>query len=93
MQIITRLYPSPASVINSFDIDCCCVGYDGSSVIANSRSLEALALRINTVDLTIRSNTTENRLLKYAERGFAINVPNLDRRKVDKVRSRCTAMS
>ena len=93
MQIITRLYPSPASVINSFDIDCCCVGYDGSSVMANSRSLEALALRINTVDLTIRSNTTENRLLKYAERGFAINVPNLDRRKVDKVRSRCTATS
>ena len=84
IQIITRLYSSRESVINSFDVDCCCVGYDGSNVMINDRAIEALKTRINVVDLDIRSDTTENRLLKYAERGFAINVTEFDRKRLDR---------
>ncbi len=31
LQIILRLYRSPAEVLLGFDIDSCCVGYDGKS--------------------------------------------------------------
>ena len=32
VQIILRLYSSPAEVLMGFDIDSCCVAYDGTSV-------------------------------------------------------------
>jgi hypothetical protein len=41
-QIILRVYHSPAEVLCGFDIDCCCVGFDGGSVWALPRALDAL---------------------------------------------------
>ncbi|KAJ3268023.1 Protein mono-ADP-ribosyltransferase parp4, partial [Terramyces sp. JEL0728] len=32
IQVIFRLYKSPSEVLMGFDIDCCCVGYDGKEV-------------------------------------------------------------
>jgi hypothetical protein len=32
VQIILRLYTSPAEVLLCFDVDCCCIGYDGRNV-------------------------------------------------------------
>jgi len=29
IQIILRLYKSPAEILMGFDVDCCAVGYDG----------------------------------------------------------------
>jgi hypothetical protein len=50
----------------------------------NDRASKALKTRINVVDLEIRSDSTENRLLKYAERGFAISAPTLNRKLLDR---------
>ena len=33
IQIITRVYGNKHDILNSFDIDCCCIGWDGSDVL------------------------------------------------------------
>ena len=37
VQIVLRLYDSPTEVLLGFDVDCCCVGYDGQHVYALPR--------------------------------------------------------
>ena len=71
-QVILRLYESKADVLNGFDIDCCCVGYDGTQALITPRCITALRTRINTVNLEIRGESYECRLLKYVERGFRL---------------------
>ena len=34
IQIITRVYANKHDILNSFDIDCCCIGWDGNDVLA-----------------------------------------------------------
>lgn len=82
-QIILRLYKSPAEILMGFDVDCCCVGYDGKDVYALPRAKRALTKRYNLVDMSRRSLTYETRLYKYAKRGFAVAVPGLIRYLVD----------
>ena len=84
IQFITRLYSTAAEVLNGFDIDACCLGYDGVDVTITERAVEALRTRINTVNLAIRGECYEMRLLKYAERGFAICAPGLERNDIDR---------
>jgi hypothetical protein len=72
VQIVTRKYSSAADVLSSFDIDCCCVAYDGTRAWASPRAVRALCTGVNLIDLKFRSATFENRLLKYARRGFAV---------------------
>ncbi|KAL6076304.1 Ankyrin [Balamuthia mandrillaris] len=84
IQIILRLYKSPAEVLLGFDIDCCTFGFDGKNVWAMERGYRALTKRYNLVNPTRRSSTYESRLLKYAKRGFIVAVPNLDKARVDK---------
>ena len=84
VQIVARLYDSVEQILNGFDIDCCCVGWNGAVLQATPRAVQALRTKINTVDLQIRGECYEARLLKYVERGYAIGVPWLDRTKVDR---------
>lgn len=64
VQIITRLYSSAADILNSFDIDCCCVGFDGADVLMTPRAQQAIVHKANTVNLSIRGNAYEYRLCK-----------------------------
>jgi len=66
-----------------FDIDCCCVGYNGETVFALPRARRALTKQFNLVDLSRRSLTYEIRLHKYSTRGFAVKIPGLDLTKVN----------
>lgn len=84
IQFITRLYSSAAEILNGFDIDCCCLGFDGREATITERAVEALRTRVNTVNLDIRGECYEMRLLKYATRGFAIAAPHLDRGNLDR---------
>ena len=77
IQIICRLYASVSDILNGFDIDCCCVGYDGQDVLLTPRAALAIRTKVNVVNLQIRGEAYENRLLKYAERAFAIGIPQL----------------
>ncbi|KAI9024784.1 hypothetical protein DFJ74DRAFT_56354 [Hyaloraphidium curvatum] len=84
IQVILREYKSKEEALNEFDLDCVCVGYDGREVLATPRALKAISTRVNVVDLSIRGTAYESRLLKYAERGFAVAIPGLDLSMVDK---------
>jgi len=64
IQIINRLYASTDDILNGFDIDCCCIGFDGRNVLSVARGIEAISSKINTINLAIRGNAYENRLLK-----------------------------
>ncbi|KAJ3108241.1 hypothetical protein HDU97_001775 [Phlyctochytrium planicorne] len=83
IQIVLRLYKSPAEVLAGFDVDVCTVGFDGKDVWSTRRGHFALITQCNVIDITRRSPSYEVRLAKYADRGFEIRVPGLDRSRLD----------
>ncbi|KAH3732670.1 ankyrin repeat protein [Pelomyxa schiedti] len=84
VQIILKQYKSPAEVLLGFDIDSCCVGYDGTAVWGmDERFTIAINKGYNLINSSRRSLTYETRLFKYAKRGFVVAVPNLDKARVD----------
>ena len=86
IQIVLRLYQSPAEVLLGFDVDCCCVGFDGYTVRALPRALRALRLGYvvcNPLHSWPNQPTYELRLAKYASRGFAVAVPGLNLAEID----------
>jgi len=86
VQIVLRLYDSPAEVLVGFDVDCCCCAYDGSNVWASPRCVSALKSGVNVLNpLHAWPNkpSYELRLAKYAHRGFGVSVPGIDKSRVD----------
>ncbi|KAI0059307.1 ankyrin [Artomyces pyxidatus] len=83
VQIVLRLYKSPAEILAGFDVDAPCCAYDGTRVWANPRAIVAIMRQANTVDMTRRSPSYEVRLAKYASRGFEVYIPALKREDVD----------
>ena len=89
VQFVLRIYRSPSEILLGFDVDCCCVGLTvrGSSVVpyASPRAWRALVTRANAIDTTRRSPSYEQRLEKYARRGFGVFLyPGFNRSLVDK---------
>ncbi|KAF9266483.1 ankyrin [Marasmius fiardii PR-910] len=83
VQIVLRLYNSPAEILAGFDIDAACFAYDGARVWGNPRAIASMMRQCNTVDMTRRSPSYEVRLAKYSSRGFEVYVPGLKRADVD----------
>ncbi|KAI8939569.1 hypothetical protein NX059_003333 [Plenodomus lindquistii] len=83
VQIVLRIYRSVSEILTGFDVDCSCAAYDGSQVYASPRALAAYMTQINTIDLTRRSPSYENRLSKYSRRGFEVYWPLLERSRID----------
>ncbi|KAJ7124475.1 hypothetical protein C8R44DRAFT_703945 [Mycena epipterygia] len=83
VQIVLRLYSSPAEILAGFDIDAPCCAYDGNRVYANPRAIVAMMRQCNTVDMTRRSPSYEVRLAKYSARAFEVYVPTLARADID----------
>lgn len=83
VQIVLRIYRSISEILTGFDVDCSCAAFDGRQVYASPRAVAAYMTQVNTVDLTRRSPSYENRLSKYSKRGFEIYFPLLDRSRVD----------
>ncbi|KZF21130.1 ankyrin repeat protein [Xylona heveae TC161] len=83
VQIVLRLYRSVSEILAGFDVDCACVAYDGKQVYASPRALASFVTQCNTIDLTRRSPSYENRLSKYARRGFEVYWPDLERSRID----------
>ncbi|KAH7360980.1 ankyrin repeat-containing domain protein [Rhexocercosporidium sp. MPI-PUGE-AT-0058] len=83
VQIVLRLYDSVSQIITGFDVDCACAAYDGKQVYAAPRAVAAFATQCNTIDLTRRSPSYENRLSKYSRRGFEVHWPLMDRNRID----------
>lgn len=75
IQVILRLYHSMEQVALGFDLDACAMVYNGSKVMAYPRAVRALVRREILVDVRRQSTSMEERLLKYAKRGFRIAMP------------------
>lgn len=69
IQIILRLYKSPAEILIGFDLASCSIGFDGHEVYCLPRTRKALLTRCNLVDPDRQSLSYETRLVKYALRG------------------------
>ena len=82
-QIILRLYRSPSEILHGFDVDCCCVGYDGKDLWITDRALFSIINGYNTVNFDRLSPSYEFRLAKYGTRGMSIKIPGFDRKKVN----------
>ncbi|KAI1799006.1 hypothetical protein F4811DRAFT_568851 [Daldinia bambusicola] len=82
VQIILRLYKSISEILTGFDVDCSCVAFDGKQVYTNPRGVAAIATRTNTIDLSRRSPSYENRLWKYRQHNFEVYWDALDRERV-----------
>ena len=91
VQVVLRLYDSPAEILLGFDVDCACCGYDGTHVWALPRAVRAIKHGTNILNplhaWPVRA-AYEFRLAKYASRGYSIAVPGLDYGKLDHVRIR-----
>ncbi len=83
VQIVLRLYSSPAEILAGFDVDGPCCAFDGQRVWANPRAIVAMMRQCNTVDTTRRSPSYEMRLTKYSMRDFEVYVPTLRREDID----------
>lgn len=79
VQIILRLYTSPAEIIMGFDLDSCAAFYNGKQVLCMPRCARALRYGMNLIDPSRQSPSYVHRLVKYAKRGFSVGVPGLDR--------------
>lgn len=76
-QVILHLYGSVGELLMGFDLDACCVAYDGRSVLCLPRCARALRRGYNLcgVDASRLTPGFEARALKYALRGFAVAAP------------------
>ena len=86
IQIVLRIYDSPAEVLVGFDVDCCCCCYDGRDVWITPRCEHALRSGVNVLNplhAWPRKASYELRLGKYASRGFPVYVPGIDKSQVD----------
>lgn len=81
-QIILRHYSTPSEIIHGFDVDSCCMGYDGKNIWFTQRALFALYNGYNTVNFERLSPSYEHRLAKYGTRGMAVRIPGFHRAKI-----------
>jgi hypothetical protein len=83
VQFILRLYNSIVQVISGFDIDSCCVAYDGDHVYGMDRYVRSVTYGYNFTDPDRQSLNYIGRLMKYQKRGFAICLPGYDPDRVN----------
>ena len=78
VNIVLRLYENRDTIVNSFDIDCCGVLYNGRALYTSPRAALAINTQCN-VAVPERSNVNyATRLIKYVHRGYAVAVPSLN---------------
>lgn len=80
IQIVLKLLSTPTDVLLNFDLDACAIGFDGSSVFMLPRCARAIetGYSVFTMDLVWghhlgdRRASQDNRIFKYADRGFGL---------------------
>ena len=82
IQIVLKLLSSPTDVLLNFDLDACAIGFDGSRVLMLPRCARAIetGYSVFTMDLvwghhlSDRRASQDNRVFKYADRGFGMRI-------------------
>lgn len=76
-QVVLRLNPSIERVLINFDLDFCCVAFDGKRLWTIPRGLAALSSGIHVCDPARQSTTFDRRVAKYSRRNYRFAVPGL----------------
>jgi hypothetical protein len=89
VQVVNALFPTAAAPLLDFDLDSCCLCFDGQRVLALPRALAAAAGRVNVLRAGAepRGLRSFTRAKKYAERGFALALPAACAAPVDAARA------
>ncbi|KAF7329112.1 hypothetical protein MKEN_00171700 [Mycena kentingensis (nom. inval.)] len=82
IQIVLRFLKTPKHVLLNFDLDICALGYDGTEVWMLPRAARALETGYNVFTMSLvqghylseRRATQEERVFKYAYRGYGIRI-------------------
>ncbi|KAK7007898.1 hypothetical protein R3P38DRAFT_2552529 [Favolaschia claudopus] len=82
IQVVLKLVKSPRAVLLNFDLDVCAMGWDGSDVWMLPRAARALetgyiVFTMNLIQghyLSERRATQEQRVFKYAYKGYGIRI-------------------
>ncbi len=85
VQFILIKSQSRCQILNRFDIDASCIGFDINDPFTsyiNTRFVRAFETRTNVTDPTRQSPTYIKRLTKYAGKGFDIAVPGFELDKI-----------
>lgn len=85
IQIVLRLYDTPAEILIGFDVDCCACCFTGDDVKITKRCHSALVSGLNVLNplhAWPKKASYELRLGKYAARGFAVYVPGLPKNRI-----------
>jgi len=77
LQIVLRLNPSVERVLLNFDIDVCCVAFDGEKIWSTPRGIAALRSGVHLGDPARQSTTFDRRAPKYERRGYQFAFPGL----------------
>ena len=76
-QVVLRLNPSVERVLINFDLDFCCVAFDGKRLWTIPRGLAALSSGLHVCDPARQSTTFNRRVSKYSRRNYRFAVPGL----------------
>ena len=76
-QIVLRQFKTIADLLSDFDLGSCQVAWDGSRVYLSELGLLAANYRMNVVNLAVRGEVTEGRIIRYMRRGYGLVLPEL----------------
>lgn len=76
IRCVLGLYSSISEILHSLNIDCSCVGFDGTNFYMTERSKFAISNMMNFVDFDRMCPTYEFLLAKYGSMGFSTFIPN-----------------
>jgi hypothetical protein len=78
IQFVTSLFENINNVLNSFDLDCCCVGIQKYKVYAINRFVRSLEYGGNIFQPQKQSVYYFHRIQQYISRGFLLFVPGVN---------------
>jgi hypothetical protein len=81
-QFIFRDYKCKEEILLGFDIDPCCIVFDGTTFMISDRAKWSFENHAIVIDSTRMSPTYEIRLWKYWKRGFDIIIPSISSEKI-----------
>jgi len=77
IQIILKLFVNKKDILDSFDIDASCIGFDGENILLNENGKFAYETGYNKVDMKKYSSTYCHRIVKYMKKDFGTIFTNL----------------
>ena len=87
-QIILRLYHSVEQVLCGFDIDPCCVAFDGTQLLTTKRGNDAIRYKGFPLIHWRQSESFVFRCNKYYKRGFSLYFPGITNEELDQTKDK-----